>query len=294
MNDTNLTFPSTTSVAAMDPIGDTAALAPWSHNLHLPNGTRTAPDHPLGDYPNNRWEQIRDFIPDDLAGCTALDIGCNAGFFAIELARRGAQVTAIDRDVHVLRQARWAIQQYGLQDRITLYHGEAYDLAQWDQTFDVVLFFDFFDRVRYPLLALDLAARLVKHCFVFQGRTMPGDEVEITPDNLPAEDRAALTRPGWPKMAFIEKSIAGDARSWWAPNRAAAEAMLRSTGLEIVARPGDEIFLCQPRDHGAFDQCLSADELRSATGSTSRKPKRFDDEPEPESAPITIAAETAA
>src|SRR5690242_4519523 len=35
-------------------------------------------------------------IPDDLTGKTALDVGTAAGFFAVELARRGAEVTAID------------------------------------------------------------------------------------------------------------------------------------------------------------------------------------------------------
>lgn len=36
-----------------------AALAPWFHNLHLPDATRTAPDHFLGDFPTFKREQIR-------------------------------------------------------------------------------------------------------------------------------------------------------------------------------------------------------------------------------------------
>lgn len=35
-------------------------------------------------------------IDEDLSGMTALDVGTAAGFFAVELARRGAEVTAID------------------------------------------------------------------------------------------------------------------------------------------------------------------------------------------------------
>jgi len=30
---------------------EVAGRAPWFHNLHLPDGTQTAPDHPLGDFP---------------------------------------------------------------------------------------------------------------------------------------------------------------------------------------------------------------------------------------------------
>jgi len=54
------------------------ALSPWFHNLDLA-GIHTAPDHFLGDYPAYKWRCIADAIPEDLAGWTVLDIGCNAG-----------------------------------------------------------------------------------------------------------------------------------------------------------------------------------------------------------------------
>lgn len=61
--------------------GESAApeLGPRFHNLHLPGGRRTAPDHPLGDFPAFKWEQIAAHLPADLSGARALDIGCNAG-----------------------------------------------------------------------------------------------------------------------------------------------------------------------------------------------------------------------
>ena len=33
-------------------------LGPWFHNLHLPDGTETAPDHPLGDFPAFKWAEL--------------------------------------------------------------------------------------------------------------------------------------------------------------------------------------------------------------------------------------------
>src|SRR3712207_8771325 len=30
-------------------------LGPWFHDLHLPSGHRTAPDHWLGDFPSFKW-----------------------------------------------------------------------------------------------------------------------------------------------------------------------------------------------------------------------------------------------
>src|SRR3954463_5960088 len=85
-----------------------AALGPWFHNIHLPDGTQTAPDHFLGDFPRFKWEALADHLPADLEGWTALDIGCNAGFYTFELAARGARVTGIDVDPHYLAQAEWA------------------------------------------------------------------------------------------------------------------------------------------------------------------------------------------
>ena len=66
------------------------ALGPWFHNLDL-NGVSTAPTHFLGDYPRVKWRRFAGVIPDSLKGMTVLDIGCNAGFYAMEMKRRGAE-----------------------------------------------------------------------------------------------------------------------------------------------------------------------------------------------------------
>jgi tRNA (mo5U34)-methyltransferase len=47
-------------------------------------------------------------------------------------------------------------------------------------------------------------------------------------------------------LSFIEHRVAGDRTNWWAPNPAALEAMLRSTGLRVVARPLEEFYVCVP------------------------------------------------
>src|ERR671935_2828170 len=82
------------------------ALGDWFHNLDL-GGVRTAPDHFLGDYPMVKWRRFAHAIPADLGGRSVLDIGCNGGFYAIEMKRRGAdRVVAIDSDERYLAQAR--------------------------------------------------------------------------------------------------------------------------------------------------------------------------------------------
>lgn len=235
---------------------DIAARGPWFHNLHLPDGRQTAPDHPLGDFPAFKWAQLAPVIPHDLNGWRVLDIGCNAGYYSFELARRGAEVLGIDHDEHYLGQARWAAREFGLEARTEFRRMGVYELAQGEEPFDLILFMGVFYHLRYPLLALDLVARRVRRLLVFQSLAMPGTEVLEDTAGKGIDERDAMAAQGWPKMAFIEHSMAGDPTNWWAPNRAAAMAMLRSAGMRIVQEPGEETFLCEPdpqRDPAAAD-----------------------------------------
>lgn len=236
-------------------------LGPWFHNLHLPGARQTAPDHPLGDFPSYKWEQVARALPADLTGCRALDIGCNAGFYSFELARRGAHVLGVDHDEHYLRQARWARGQLDPADRVELRQLGVYDLARMTDEFDLVLFMGVLYHLRYPLLAIDIVAQRVRGQLVFQTLTLPGGEGAEPPADVGIDERQRLLEPGWPTMAFVEKSLAGDPTNWWLANASAVEAMLRSAGLRITGRPGHEIWLCEKERSGA-----PAGELRAATG----------------------------
>ena len=247
--------------------GDAGAdLAPWFHNLHLPDGRQTAPDHPLGDFPSFKWAEMAPALPADLSGARALDIGCNAGFYSFELARRGAQVLAIDIDEHYLRQAHWAAGELGLAGRIELRQMGVYDLARLDGRFDVILFLGVLYHLRHPLLALDLVAERAAGTVVLQTLTAPGEEEVATPPDLPIDEREELRRPGWPAMAFIEHELAGDPTNWWAPTGACVEAMLRTSGLDVVERPGHEIYVCRPRELSEWHRAHLRAELRAASG----------------------------
>jgi tRNA (mo5U34)-methyltransferase len=234
------------STAAHDP--EIEALGPWFHNLHLPDGRQTAPDHPLGDFPRFKWQELAPHLPADLTGWTALDVGCNAGYYSFELAQRGARVTGVDVDERYLRQARWVADQLELRDRVEFRQSTVYELAQVEERWDLVLFMGVLYHLRHPLLGLDIVGRLVRRLLVLQTLTMPGDERVEQPEDLPLGQRSRLLAPGWPKAAFVEHSLAGDATNWWAPNAAGVEAMARSAGLEPVSHPAHEIWICRPRD----------------------------------------------
>lgn len=240
------------------------ALGPWFHNLHLPGGLQTLPNHFLGgDFPRFKWLQVGGCVPQDLSGWRVLDVGCNAGFYSFELARRGASVLAIDSDERYLAQARWAAQQLGMERRIEFRRLGVYEIARSTEQFDLVWFMGVFYHLRHPLLALDLLARRTRRMMMFQTLTMSGDEVYENTRDHPIENRAPLQEPGWPKMAFIEHCFSGDPTNWWVPNHAGVEAMLRSSGLRVTRRPANEIYVCVPDESVAANRWHSDAELQS-------------------------------
>ncbi len=231
-----------------------AALGDWFHNLDL-NGVRTAPNHFLYDYPNIKWSCFQHAVPQDLTGKTVLDIGCNGGFYSLEMKRRGAdRVLGIDFDDRYLAQARFAAEVKGLD--IEFRQLSVYDLAALGETFDVVLFMGVLYHLRHPLLALDLIHdHVAKDLLIFQSMQRGANDAAQVQTDYDFFEMEHFDTPGYPKLHFIEHQYAGDWTNWWAPNAAASEAMLRSAGFVILERPEDEVYVCRrterPTDAGA-------------------------------------------
>jgi tRNA (mo5U34)-methyltransferase len=227
-------------------------LGKWFHNLDL-GGVKTAPQHFLGDYPRVKWQRFANALPADLRGQTVLDIGCNGGFYAIEMKRRGAErVVGIDSDAMYLAQAHFAAEVSGVD--IELYQLSVYDVARLGATFDLVLFMGVFYHLRHPLLALDLIhEHVARDLLVFQSMQRGSNQVaQAAPDHSFSE-LDIFNRPGFPRLHFIEQAYASDPTNWWVPNRACSEALLRSAGFEILSHPEAEVFVCRRRDlpHGS-------------------------------------------
>ena len=128
-------------------------LGDWFHNMNL-RGVWTAPQHFLGDFPNVKWKHIEPAIPKDLAGASVLDIGCNGGFYSIQMKQRGAgRVLGVDIDDRYLNQARFAAATLGLE--IEFQKCSVYDVDQLAGQFDYVIFMGVLYHLRYPLYALD-------------------------------------------------------------------------------------------------------------------------------------------
>jgi tRNA (mo5U34)-methyltransferase len=235
--------------AAVGPLAeDIRQLGPWFHNLRLGDGTQTAPDHPLGDFPSHLWQRIRAALPFDLAGQRILDVGCNAGFYAFEMSRLGGTVVAIDLDDHYLRQARWAERHVLHGGAVEFRHASVYDVHGWGERYDLINFMGVFYHLRYPLLALDMLAAACERWLIFQSITRDGDQSRaphLCPDNVEWSALAPLSTPQWPSLAFIENRLAGDPSNWWVPNEPAVFALLRSAGFEVRQALAPETWLCE-------------------------------------------------
>ena len=222
-------------------------LGPWFHNMRL-GGIQTAPNHFLGDYPSVKFAGFRDAVPADLTGKTVLDIGCNGGFYSMEMKRRGAsRVLGIDTEDLYLRQARFAAQVEGLD--IEFRKMSVWDVGAIGEKFDLVIFMGVLYHLRHPLLALDLIhEHVAKDLLLFQSMQRGSQDVPTLRDDYDFHETAQFEDPAYPLMYFIEKNYCGDESNWWVPNRACAEAMLRSSGFDIVAQPELEVYLCRWRE----------------------------------------------
>ena len=93
----------------------------------------------------------------------------------------------------------------------------------------------------------------VRETLVFQSMLRGSNGAIRTDPDYPFTEREIFDHPSWPKMHFVEHEYAHDWTNWWIPNRACAEAMLRSSGFEPRAIPGTEVYVCRRVDRPTSD-----------------------------------------
>ena len=221
-----------------------AELGQWFHNLDL-HGVKTAPDHFLGDYPQVKWKRFAHAIPSDLSGKSVLDVGCNAGFYSIQMKQRGAKrVVGIDTDEKYLDQARFAARVNEME--IEFRNLSVYRVAELEEQFDLVLFMGVLYHLRHPLLALDLLREyVVADLFVAQSMLRGSRQVLDLPPDFLFWEEDVFEDQKFPRLYFVEQRFANDPTNWWIPNQACFEAMLRSAGFAVLDHPEHEVFVCR-------------------------------------------------
>ncbi|MBI5869798.1 MAG: methyltransferase domain-containing protein [Actinobacteria bacterium] len=148
-----------------------------------------------------------------LPGERALDVGCGTGAFTLELARRGAAATGVDRSESMVSLARSLAAQDGLQATFTV--ADAESLPFPDSEFDLVIAVTVLCFAGDPGRLLRESLRVLKP----DGRLVIGELNSLSP--------WAWWRRA--KRRFVKSSFAG--ARFFSPNELGA--LLRENGFQI-------------------------------------------------------------
>src|SRR5437588_10618001 len=139
-------------------VAEVHRLEPWFHCIDLGDGLVTKSKSAIGEpleYPRPTWETVKVCLPEDLSGKSVLDVGCNAGFYSLEMKRRGAtRVLGIDSQRDLIRQAMFVRSVVGLDieyRRLSVYDLDPIATGQFDVTLALGLIY----HCKHLVLALE-------------------------------------------------------------------------------------------------------------------------------------------
>lgn len=209
-------------------------LGPWFHCIELGEGLVTKTASAVGEpveHPRPTWEKVKACLPDDVSGKSVLDVGCNAGFYAVELKRRGAgRVLGVDSQRSLVRQAAFVRDVLGLEieyERASVYDLDPRELGQ----FDVVLALGLIYHCKHLVLALERLYAVTRELLILETAVYPPKKAP----NSFAYDVGGL-RPTLHPLAYVENpSEAKEAvYNWFLPGVESLRALLRNVGFDSV------------------------------------------------------------
>jgi tRNA (mo5U34)-methyltransferase len=241
------------------------ALEPWFHQIDLGHGIKTksapAATEPI-DHPEATWRIIKRCLPEDLAGKSVLDVGCNAGFYAIEAKRRNAaRVVGIDSQRLHIRQARFAARALGLDiayERMSVYDLSRHRVGRFDVTLALGLIY----HCKHVVLALERLFQVTGGLLILESAVLPSRR------RFESFAQAGIGRR-LHAMAYVENdpSAREAVYNWFVPSAECLCALLRDVGFidsEIVPGEGGRaVIVCRrPRaeaDSLTMPQLLAAE-----------------------------------
>ncbi len=149
----------------------------WYQNIDLGGGITTKSRQVWGedaDHPRARWEEVAPAVPASLEGMSVLDIGCNAGFIALEAAKRGADyVCGVDYNAAYIEQAEFCAEVRG--DDVDFRVLDIYELESLGRRFDFVFCIGILYHCAYLLRAVEQVAKVTAGTVVVESAIHPGN-----------------------------------------------------------------------------------------------------------------------
>lgn len=209
-------------------------LEPWFHCIDLGDGIRTKTQSAIGEpveHPDPTWRKVQACLPDNLTGKRVLDVGCNAGFYSIEMKRRGAaRVVGVDSQRDLIRQAQFVRRVLGVDveyERLSVYDLDPIQMGQFDITLALGLIY----HCKHPVLALEKLFAITRELLVIETAVYPPEKA---PDSFEYDEGGS--RPTLHPLAYIENTA--DAKeaiyNWFLPSVNALTALLKNVGFERI------------------------------------------------------------
>jgi tRNA (mo5U34)-methyltransferase len=209
-------------------------LEPWFHKIELGMGLSTKATSSSGepaDHPLGTWNIVQEFIPQDLSGCTVLDVGCNAGFYSIEAKRRGAKrVFAVDAVSHHIHQLHFVTKVLGLDiesSRLSLYELKMSELGQFDLTLALGLIY----HCKHIMYGLEKLYEMTKDTLILESAILPSAEAPPI-SKIYQKDFGRSIFP----IAYVQNGVYSNesANNWFLPSAQCLQAMLTDVGFDTV------------------------------------------------------------
>ena len=216
-----------------------AAVSPWYHTFEFPDGTVTTAHYDLRTVPAKLP------LPASLTGKRVLDAASSDGFWAFEMARRGAeQVISLDLDDP--SQKDWQ----GVHDDDTLHAGTGDIVRRFEVARDA---FGFDNVKRVDMNLYDITPEsLGTFDFVFIGSVL----LHLSDPARALRAIRSVLRPGGELFSFEAISLTLSALSpklplgqlwdtdeqnptrWWTPNMAGHRRIVTAAGFDVVGHGG--------------------------------------------------------
>ncbi len=172
--------PDSTPMAEFSHLEALALETTWFYPFDLPSGRQTLCQLPpaVARIHDTRWQMLaatlEELYGSDWTKLSCLDLGCNQGYFALQLARRGCQrVVGVDayaahvRDADLLRRT-WELAN------LRFHHLDLLKISAKDfEQFDVVLMFGLMYQLENPIGALRIAKSLAKRAVIVETQLAP-------------------------------------------------------------------------------------------------------------------------
>ncbi len=194
----------------------------YYHNIVILDRTGKALETPGGHATHAVMPLLESHgFPRSLAGQSVLDIGCNAGFYAVSCWLRGAtRVVGLDSQPHFVAQALLVREILGLtESEVEFRVTDGHQLSAESGTFDFVVNTGVVYHLQNPMDFLCKVSGVTRRAMYL--------ESEMLLDPRFAEH-------AW----FIENTYAGDSSNWWIDGPRCLERMARAAGFDEVRFAG--------------------------------------------------------